>query len=353
MKKICLNDGVEFESKRKDAKFCPAPKKCRQEYARKNNIDEETGEIKDAGVKTITVPSTKLMSQEDQELVVKANKLNISLAEYKKRMAKFHKMGIVQVDWLSTGIPEFDALTKIPKGRVTHIFGPEGVGKTTLCLNLVRGLRDKKVFYADSEASLNPELLMDLGVDPDLFHVYNETSFFEDIAEKIKEAAESGQYDIVILDSLAACTTRAEFEGKITDRNIGQKAFFMGKLLHMTQAVFKNTNTAFVVINQERDKIGGYVPEKYTPGGTATPYAASLSIRLKTIKSWRFPTAPKGAKKHTYLGHEVEATIIKSKVNSPWRTAKFPLHYEAPAEQDVDEAVTPAIKGIDPTKKAF
>lgn len=334
MKKICLYDQVEFEAKRDTAKFCPAPKKCRQNYARENNIDEKTGEIRQK-VKEVKVPELPL--PEEAELLVKAEKLGISVAEYKKRMAKFHKMGIVQVDWLSTGIPEFDALTMIPKGRVTHIFGPEGVGKTTLCLNLVRGLRDKKVFYADSEASLNPELLMDLGVDPDKFTVYNETSFFEDIAEKIKEAAESGKYDVVILDSLAACTTRAEFEGKITDRNIGQKAFFMGKLLHMTQATFKNTNTAFIVINQERDKIGSYTPEKYTPGGTATPYAASLSIRLKTIKSWRFPKAKLGAKKHTYLGHEVEATITKSKVNSPWRTAKFPLYYEAPAEQDVEK----------------
>lgn len=327
MLKKCDFDGVEFEAKRATAKYCST--NCRVKAAQKVGVNPDTGEI---------IENTKEIS----DIQAKADKLGITVKEYNRRMSKFNLMGIGQIDWVATGIKEFDVLTKIPKGRVTHIFGPEGVGKTTLCLNLVRGLRDKRVFYVDSEASLNPELLMSLGVDPDKFHVYNETSFFEDIAEKIKEAAMSGKYDLVIFDSLAACTTRTEFEGKITDRNIGQKAFFMGKLLHMTQMEFKNSNTGFVVINQERNKIGGYVPEIYTPGGTATPYAASLSIRLKTIKSWRFPVAPKGSTKHTYLGHYVEATIIKSKVNAPWRTAKFPIYYDSPAEQEIEPEVTPA-----------
>ena len=329
MKKICSYDQVEFEAKRTTARFCsPA---CKLKAAREAGVNLETGEI------LVVAPKDIVLSAERQEMKIEADRLGITLADYEKKMDAFTRMGLSKIEWLSTGIPEFDALTKIPKGRVTHIFGPEGVGKTTLCLNLVKGLKDKKVFYVDSEASLNPSLLISLGVDPEKFHIYNETSFFEDIAEKIQEAAASGKYDVVIFDSLAACTTRTEFEGKITDRNIGQKAFFMGKLLHMTQMTFKNTNTAFVVINQERDKIGGYFPEKYTPGGTAMPYAASLSIRLRTIKSWRFPAAKKGATKHTYLGHMIEATIIKSKVNTPWRTGNFPLMYETPVEQSIEE----------------
>lgn len=321
MKVICLNDGVEFEAKRKTAKFCPAPKLCRQEYARKNGIDIETGEVK---VPEHPMPAPK------KEAVPK---------EYdrEKNLKAFIKMGVADVDWISTGLPDFDALTQIPKGRVTHIFGPEGVGKTTLCLNMIRGLKNKKVFYVDSEAALNPYLLVDLELDPKLFNLYNESSYFEDISEAIREAASSGEYDMVIFDSLAACTTRAETEGKITDRNIGQKAFFMHKLLHMTQMEFKRTNTAFVIINQERDKIGGYVPEKYTPGGTAVPYAASLSIRLKTTKGRRFPVPKKGAKRHTYEGHMVEATIIKSKVNQPWRTGEFKLLYPNPYEVEVEQ----------------
>jgi RecA/RadA recombinase len=323
VKKICIVDQVEFESKRKDARFCSP--NCRKKYARDNNIDEATGEVFDpttAGVKTITIKKTGEPKAYDRE----------------KNLQKFIKMGVAKVNWLPTGIEDFDLLTMIPRGRVTQIQGPFGVGKTTLCLNMIKGLRDKKVFYVDSEASLNPELLVDLELDPDNFHLYNESAYFEDIAEQIRSAAKSGEYDAVIFDSLAAVTTKSEAEGDFTSKNIGQKAFLMHKLLHLTQMDFKATDTAFIVINQERDVIGSYVPQKYTPGGNAVPYAASLIIALKTIKSWRFPQKPKDG---VYLGHEVEATIIKSKVNQPWRTKKFKLYYPNPvpiseAEQEMN-----------------
>lgn len=310
----CVNCGNEFEAKRKTAKFCkPA---CRVEYARKNNIDEETGEVKDPPMPTL------------------ADKNGVKTYDRERNLEKFIKMGVAKVDWISTGIPDFDELTQIPRGRITQIQGPYGVGKTTLCLNMIKGLKDKKVLYIDSEASLNPHLLVDLELDPDNFHLYNESAYFEDIAEQIRSAAKSGVYDIVIFDSLASTTTKSESEGDITAKNIGQKAFLMHKLIHLTQMDFKATNTAFVVINQEREVIGSYVPQKYTPGGNAVPYAASLMIALKTIKSWRFPQKPKD---NIYQGHEVEATIIKSKVNQPWRTKKFKLYYPNPVAVSPEE----------------
>lgn len=308
--KKCEQCSTIFDAKRKDARYCS--NKCRVDSKREGVI----GNVQ--GIETVDAP--KLEKEYDRE----------------KALAAFIRMGVADTDWISTGLDDFDSLTEIPKGRVTHIFGPEGVGKTTLCLNMIKGLRDKKVFYVDSEAALNPYLLVDLELDPTKFTLFNESSYFEDISKAIQEAARSGFYEMVIFDSLAACTTKAETEGSITDRNIGQKAFFMHKLLHMTQMDFKRTNTAFVIINQERDKIGGYFPEKYTPGGTAVPYAASLAIRLKTTKGRRFPAAKKGAKRHTYEGHSVEAEIIKSKVNQPWRKTEFKLYYPNPYEIEVE-----------------
>lgn len=319
MKKICIVDQVLFDSKRADAKFCSP--KCRKKYARDNDIDEATGEIFDpntAGVNIIKIEKKTEPKAYDRE----------------KNLAAFVKMGVAEVDWLPTGIADFDALTMIPRGRITQIQGPYGVGKTTLCLNIIKGMKDKKVLYVDSEASLNPELLVDLELDPALFHLYNESAYFEDIAEVIRSAAKSGVYDAVIFDSLAAVTTKSEAEADFTSKNIGQKAFLTHKLIHLTQMDFKNTNTAFIVINQEREMIGTYVPTKYTPGGNAVPYAASLIIALKTIKSWRFPQKPKDGK---YLGHEIEATIIKSKVNQPWRTKKFKLYYPNPVAMSEEE----------------
>jgi len=325
MIKNCEYDHVEFDAKRSTAKFCST--NCRVKAAQGIELGPQ-----DLFGSTILGGKARLTPT----LVKKAY-------DRQKNLDAFIKMGVAKVDWISTGISDFDALTQIPRGRITQIQGPYGVGKTTLCLNMIKGLSDKKVLYIDSEASLNPELLANLELDATKFHLYNGSADMEDIVEVIKKAASSGDYEMVIFDSLASTTTKAETEGKLTDRNIGQKAFFTHKMIHMTQMDFKRTNTAFVIINQERDKIGTYYPEKYTPGGNAVPYAASLLIQLKTTKSARYPVAKQGAKRHIYLGHEVTATIIKSKVNNPWRSATFKLHYPNPVETEViEEAGKPA-----------
>lgn len=238
----------------------------------------------------------------------------------------FQKMGLSSVTWISTGIPAFDILTEIPRGRITQIQGPYSVGKTTLALNMIRGLADKKVFYIDSEAALDPELLVSLELNAKNFKLYNESAFIEDIYEQIIKAAKSGKYDMIVFDSLAACTFRTEEAGDATASNIGQKAKIVGKLMRIVPMLLKETDTALVIINQEREMIGTYVPMKYTPGGMGVPYAASLIIGLKTIPSWKFP---KDAKDGQFKGHEVEVKILKSKVNQPHRTAKFKLYYNA------------------------
>lgn len=209
---------------------------------------------------------------------------------------------------------------------------------TTLALNMVAGLRDKKVFYVDSEASLNPELLIALKLNPANFTLYNKSAFLEDIYEAIKEAAEDGSYDMIIFDSLAACTTKTEAEDNIANANIGQKAKMVNKMMRVLPILLAKNDTALVIINQEREVIGGYVPQKYTPGGMAVPYAASLMISLKTMKSWRFGRTTKDTQAGNFIGHFIEATIIKSKVNTPWRKAKFKLYYPQPREEEDNES---------------
>lgn len=342
MQKLCAYDGKPFEAKRKSAKYCSPAHRLKALREKEGEFDPKT-----VGVKTVKIhkrsdivpdPEDVPLTEEDvQEMIIidKARKLGITVEEYKRRLAAFQKMGLSKVEWLSTGIKDFDELTKIPRGRITQIQGPYGVGKTTLCLNMIAGMKDAKILYIDSEASLNPELIMDLGISDKNFTLYNESAFLEDIAEVIQEAAKNGKYDVIVFDSLAACTTKAIAEGEFAASNIGQKAKLTHKLITLVQMPLKNTDTALVVINQEREVVGSYVPQKYTPGGMAVPYAASLMVALKTIKSWRFPQKPKDG---LYLGHEVEATIIKSKVNQPWRTKKFKLLYPNPVAQD-DETV--------------
>ncbi len=245
-------------------------------------------------------------------------------------LQKFIKMGLQEVDWLTTGIPALDELTKIPRGRITQIQGPYGVGKTTLALNMLRGLAktDQKILYIDSEASLNPELLVSLQLNSDNFTLYNESAYIEDIYDLLVSATQSHQYDLIIFDSLASTTFRTEATGPSTDRNIGQKALIVNKMMRVLPMALKNADTALVIINQEREVIGSYAPVKYTPGGMGVPYAASLMISLKSNKADRFPTSGP-----PYKGQKVQAEIIKSKVNQPWRKAVFEIYY--PQVQDV------------------
>lgn len=241
-----------------------------------------------------------------------------------KNLAAFKKMGVADVSWISTGIAALDNLTQIPRGRVTQIQGPFGVGKTTLCLNMIKGLRGKKVLYIDTEAALNPEKLVEMELEAADFTLYNDSAFIEDIYDTILAALEKPTYDMIIFDSLAACTFRTEAAGTASDRNIGQKALIVNKLMRIIPMELKRTNTALVIINQEREVLGAYVPIKYTPGGMGVPYAASLMVALKSNKGARFPKSGP-----PFRGQEVTAEIIKSKVNEPWRKATFKLFYNA------------------------
>lgn len=305
-KKKCINDGKIFTPTRKTAKFCsPA---CRSAYAR---TDTETGEI---------LPNPAA----DRQLETEA------ATDRARRLAGFEKVGLDRVTWLSTGIPELDTFQQIPRGRITQIQGPFSVGKTTLALNMIGGLADKQVLYIDSEASLNPDLLVDLGLDPVNFHLYNKSAYIEDIYDEIVKAAKAGIYDMIIFDSLASCTTRTEEANDAAARNIGGKALMVNKLMRIVPMELKNSDTALVIINQEREMIGTYVPTKYTPGGMGPLYAASLILGLKTIPSWRFP---KDAKNGAYKGHEIEVTILKSKVSRPHRKSKIKLYYQESFDQ--------------------
>lgn len=309
----CFNDAVIFKAKSKQAKFCSD--KCRKAYARKPISDK------------LQSPRTKVAPSNNyqQDDVVDLNKTEPY--DRAKNLAAFEKMGLQQVTWITTGIPDLDEFQKIPRGRVTQIQGPFAVGKTTLALNMLKGLANSKerVLYIDSEASLNPSLLVDLGLDAKRFTLYNESAFIEDIYDEIVAASKTRDYDLIVLDSLAATTTRTEEANEAGARNIGGKALIVNKLMRIVPMNLKNNDTALVIINQEREMIGTYVPTKYTPGGMGPVYAASLILGLKTIPSWRFP---KDSKNGSYKGHEIEVTILKSKVSQPHRKKKIKLYYQ-------------------------
>jgi RecA/RadA recombinase len=334
MLKICEYDQVEFEAKRADARFCsPA---CRKAGARAAGVDGLTGAVIEGPV--LTQPDRMVPTNHTPISDNPFERLKDKPYDYEKNMAAFRKMGLDQVEWLTTGIPAFDTLTKIPRGRLTQIEGRYSVGKTTLCLNMISGLTEEKhkVLYIDTESALNPDLLAALKIDAKYFELYNTSAYLEDIGEVIKQSVRSGDYELIILDSLAMTTTKTIDGGDLTASNIGQKAKIFNKVLELIMGDLRRTKTALVIINQTRDVIGSYVPQTYTPGGSGKDYNASLKISLKTIPSWRFGRTAADTKAKRFVGQEIEATITKSKVNTPHRTAKFRLYYPPRPVEDED-----------------
>lgn len=329
MLKKCAFCGKDFSPKRASAKYCND--NCRKSSSR--GLVAPPTEINTVNVYEVDKEVAAIAAKQRQTGTTTG--ATAEAYDYEKNLEKFKKMGLVETTWITTGIRAFDELTMIPRGRVTQIQGPLAVGKTTLALNMIKGINQKghSVFYVDSEASLNPELLAKMEIEPELFMLYNKSAYIEDIYDEVVKAVDSGLYDMVILDSLASTTFKTEEEGEVFASNIGQKAKVVNKLMRVIPMKLKNTDTALVIINQERETIGSYVPQKYTPGGMAVPYAASLMVSLKTIKSWRFPREPKDG---VYQGHEVEVEIIKSKVNQPWRKSKFKLYYPQPTKHVPD-----------------
>ena len=258
MIKQCETCGKDFEAKRSTAKYCSD--NCRVKAARGGHIIQtEDGPVKASDV--------------------------IVLDSYEDRLAGFIKQGIEPVKFLKTGIYEWDDLIGgIPRGRVTEIYGKEGVGKSTLVLNLLKELKDERILYIDTEGAADPRHFTDMGLSPERL-TFVQADMVEDIYDQV--VANVGKYAAIIVDSVANCSFRTEKEGEAGDANMGVKAKIFNKLMRVVSG--KLGNTALILVNQERLSMGGYVQEVYTPGGTGIKYAASLRVRLTTTLRQRFP----------------------------------------------------------------
>lgn len=215
------------------------------------------------------------------------------------------------ITFIKSGIAEIDALiTGFPRKRITEIFGLKGVGKTTLMKRIAGALDDNiSVYYVDAEnameeiASGSIELLA------------------EDILEKVEEAVEviiqSNQYDLIVVDSVAALVPWAEMEGEAGEAHMGLKARLMGQWMRKINHWLKDSNTAIVFINQQRETMAQFTAKRFTPGGFALGYAASLRLELRSNKA---------DKKEN---HQLVTVIVeKSRFSKPYEKTEFKLKYK-------------------------
>ena len=240
----------------------------------------------------------------------------------KEEIAKLIKLSEVKpLSFVTSGVKEIDDMTGgFPKGRMTEIYGMQGVGKTEVVLHCLSAISNEaKVLYIDAENALNPERLVRKGAKASNVTVVAD-SVLEEVANLVN--ANVTKYDVIVVDSVATLVPNAEAQGQTGDQFVGLKPRLMGQWLRKLTPLLGKSDCALVFINQLRESMVLYGDPLFTPGGKALPFSASLRLKLSTTKADRIKGSD-GA----WKGHKVTVEVIKSKVSAPHRTTTFKLEY--------------------------
>ena len=260
----------------------------------------------------------------------KKKALEDAIAQIEKQFGKGSIMkmtegAVEKCDVIPTGCLTLDAalgIGGVPRGRIVEIYGPESSGKTTVALHIVAEAQKMggTAAFIDAEHALDPVYASKIGVDMDELYI-SQPDTGEQALDICESLVKSGAVDIIVVDSVAALTPKAEIDGEMGDNFVGLQARLMSQALRKLTSITNKTKTCVIFINQLREKIGVmFGSPETTTGGKALKFYSSIRLDVRKVDTIKDSN-------NAIIGNRTRIKVVKNKLASPFKVADFDLMY--------------------------